>query len=196
MYIKKIGSKNVVILLHEIYGINQYMEDWAMKFNAFGYDVYCMDFVNQKDCFSYLQQQDAYDYFMSNVGFEVHKKVECLVEELYNEYEKVVVFGSSVGATIAWLVSSNKCCSAVIGYYGSRIRDYLDIDPECPCLLLFASEESFNVQEIISKLNDKQSVNAKVLDAKHGFADQYSKYYHKASATKAIKLVEAFLNLK
>jgi dienelactone hydrolase len=195
MYIKKIGSKKAVIILHEIYGINQYIEDWATYFNTLDYDAYCLDLLHKEKGFSYLQQQEAYNYFRANIGFDAYKEVELFLEQLYEEYSNVVVFGSSIGATIAWLLTNNKCCNRMIGYYGSRIRDYININPSCPCLLLFAKDEkSFCVRELQTILNSKLGVMAEVLEGEHGFADRYTAHNHVESSKKALEMVELFLN--
>lgn len=110
-------------------------------------------------------------------------------------YKNIVLLGFSVGATAAWICSEKEnTADKVIGYYGSRIRDYQTITPRCPTLLIFAKEEkSFNVSELTSVLEEKKSVNVSVLDGKHGFSDPFSKNFNEQSQRRASELVDEFL---
>ncbi|WP_170253794.1 dienelactone hydrolase family protein [Acetobacterium paludosum] len=194
MVVKKNESERAVIILHEIYGINQYIMELADFFYEQGYDTYCLDLNHRENCFSYSEQEEAYAYFKTKIGFEVAKEVESFIKKLGSEYNHVIVFGSSVGATIAWRLSENRYCSGMIGFYGSRIRDYLEVDPDCPCLLLFAEdEEAFCVDDIVFQLRKKKDVRAAVLKGKHGFGDRYAENYHIDSSKLAFDMVECFL---
>lgn len=82
----------------------------------------------------------------------------------------------------------------IIGYYGSRIRDHLDINPKCPTLLIFAKEEvSFNPNTISKELNSKKNTSAIILEGRHGFMDLYSPTYNNASAEEAKERTTAFI---
>jgi dienelactone hydrolase len=101
--------------------------------------------------------------------------------------------GFSVGATISWLCSSEKkLYDGIIGFYGSRIRNYVDDGPICPSLLIYGSEEkSFNLKELTDVLGKKDMVEVKIFEGNQGFSDSYSKNYHEKSASQAFnKMVE------
>jgi dienelactone hydrolase len=114
---------------------------------------------------------------MSTVGFEAYSMVNELINELKSSYETVVVIGFSVGATLAWRCSENASCDGVIGCYGSRIRDYLTVTPQCPVFLAFAKQDLFDVPAVVAQLKEKQEVKVEIMDAKHGFVDMYSKNF-------------------
>lgn len=195
MYNQKIGSKKAVVIVHEIYGINQYIRDWADFFNRQGYDAYCVDLLHRKKCFLYSEQEEAYGYFTTYIGFDVYREVEELIQELNHHYKKLIVFGSSVGAAVAWRLTDNVLCDGMIGYYGSRIRDYLEVEPKCPCLLVFAKDEkSFDVNKILPKISGKRGVRAEVLPGKHGFGDVHGQFFRTDSYKKALDMVECFIN--
>ncbi|GED13808.1 dienelactone hydrolase family protein [Aneurinibacillus migulanus] len=116
-----------------------------------------------------------------------------LIHEIRNEYNRIYVLGYSVGATTAWLCSEEKC-DGVIGYYGSRIRDYLEINPKCPVLLFFPQQEkSFNVDELIASLNKKSNVYTKKFAGNHGFADPYSINFCEESSTQSFESMMKFI---
>ncbi len=190
-----VKAATAIIIIPEIYGINRYIKDWAAFFSGHGYDVYCLDLIGNKHSFSYAEQDAAYLNFREKISFDCSEEVAVYLRELKNNYSQIIVFGSSVGATIAWRLTENNCCDGMIGYYGSRIREYLDVKPSCPCLLLFAeNEESFNVKTICQQLMSKGLIEVAILPGKHGFADPDGNNYYRESCKKAREMVEYFLN--
>ncbi|MDD3306164.1 MAG: dienelactone hydrolase family protein [Acetobacterium sp.] len=190
----KIGVGKAVVIVPEIYGINQYIKDWADFFKQQGYEPFCVDLCDRDHVYRYSESNEAYCDFISKVGFGRYKEIAVDLEVLKDHYKKIIVFGSSVGATIAWRLTENRCCDGMIGYYGSRIRDYLDVSPVCPCLLIFAEqEESFVVQSIIPMLDQMEKVETFVLPGKHGFADRYGKDFYEQSGNKGLDMVKYFL---
>ena len=108
------------------------------------------------------------------------------------KYKKVYVLGYSVGATLAWLCSQTGLCDVSIGFYGSRIRDYLEIKPKCPVLLFFPSEEkSFDVDELIPQLNNVSNIQVEKLPGEHGFANRFSRNYNEQSSIRAYKKIQS-----
>ncbi len=194
MLIYKNESDTAIIILHEIYGINRHISEVCKKYSLSGFDVYCPNLLNIDKPFQYEQQEEAYQYFNKSIGFNICNQVNNLIEQLRPLYKKIILIGYSIGATIAWICSGNGLCDSMIGYYGSRIRDYLDVVPKCPSLLHFASgEKSFQVSRIVDILNNVIPVTAKILPGDHGFCDPYSKSYHFESAKKTDKLTKDFL---
>lgn len=189
------NSDTLIILLHEIYGVNEHIKRIRQNFASRGYSVLCPDLLDGK-VFQYEQEEEAYFHFRNSVGFgfALEQVTEVLNQESGN-YKRVVLLGYSIGATIAWRSSEKlQKCDGVIGYYGSRIRDYMEIDPKCPTLLIFPEEEkSFDPKEIQKELMNKQMVEAYVLNGSHGFADSFSKKYNEKSSGEANHIVEEFL---
>ena len=95
----------------------------------------------------------------------------------------------SIGATIAWLCSDQKGVHKVVGFYGSRIRQYTDIVPEAEVLLIFGKhEKSLNPRDLQSSLSHYSNVLVKIVDGEHGFADPYSPKYNEETMKKLIIL--------
>lgn len=193
------NSDSVVIVIHEIYGINQHILEACEQFKKAGFDVICPDLLNVSKPYDYANEKVAYEYFIKNVGFDLAaEKIRKVIAEARVRYKKVFLAGFSIGATIAWLCSDeNPACDGIIGYYGSRIRNCLNIIPKCPTLLIFAEEEkSFNVAQMINVLKKKTNVEAYVLPGKHGFSDCFSSKYNEQSEKKAAELVYDFFRRK
>jgi len=186
-------SDTAIIVLHEIYGVNSHILEVCEYYKKAGFDIICPNMLN-RESFDYVDEEEAYEYFLKNVGFNLASKIVTdLIVQAKQEYKYVFLLGFSIGATIAWLCS-DKECNGIIGYYGSRIRDYININPKSLVLLIFAAEEkSFNVMEVVAELNKKTNVDVNMLPGKHGFSDPFSIKYYEESDKAAIRLVEKFI---
>ncbi|PJI10075.1 MULTISPECIES: dienelactone hydrolase family protein [Clostridium] len=189
------NSDSVIIVLHEIYGINKYIDEICMKFSKLNYDIICPNLIEVENPFSYDLQNEAYDHFINEIGFDLAaKKVKKLIDKVKTQYKHIFILGFSIGATIAWLCSDYYEISGIIAYYGSRIRYYVKITPNCPVLLIFADDEpSFSPTELAKTLK-ALNVDVHILNGKHGFSDPFSSNYFKPSSKKAELLAYRFLN--
>lgn len=188
-------SDAAVIVLHEIYGVNQHIKDFCDFLTDQHYDVICPDLIKRDFVFDYSQEETAYRHFMEKIGFsEASKLVKGIISSVKDEYDKIFIIGFSIGATIAWLCSEEEGISGIVGYYGSRIRNYVGITPKCPTILFFPQEEqSCNVDDVISALDDKEEVGIHKYKGRHGFSDPYSAAYNAASSQKALNETMLFL---
>ncbi len=188
------NSDTIIIVIHEIYGINQHMKDVCDSFNKQGFDVICPNLLNEEIAFEYSQEDIAYRNFINNIGFtNALEIINELLLKVKGKYNKIFIVGYSVGATIAWLCSNKDFINGVVGYYGSRIRDYLDVVPLCPTMLFFPQEEqAFNVSELITSLEAKNIMTCKC-NGLHGFSDPYSINYNEKSAQNAYSAMMDFL---
>ncbi|WP_263559845.1 dienelactone hydrolase family protein [Paenibacillus polymyxa] len=187
-------SDTLIVVLHEIYGINQHIQNYCSILSDENYDVICPNLIGKETPFDYSQEEAAYAHFIKNIGFKrASYHIESLLLSIQARYKKVFIVGFSIGATIAWLCSKEKYVDGIVGYYGSRIRNYLEITPHCPALLFFPQEEiSFNVDELISAL-DNHNIQIHKFSGQHGFSDPYSPRYHVHSAQQSfIEMVEFF----
>ncbi|WP_274309962.1 dienelactone hydrolase family protein [Solibacillus daqui] len=185
----KQNSSRCIVLLHEIYGINQHMEYYAKLFYKQKFDVYIPNLINNETSFPYEEEERAYRHFIENVGFEkAYKQVIALIDALSKEYIEIHVIGFSVGATVAWLCSNHENVHRVVGFYGSRIRQYLGSVPKCETILIYGEhEKSFDPKDLKRNLSQYSNVLVKIVEGGHGFADPYSKNYNKISADRILK---------
>jgi dienelactone hydrolase len=202
-------SDALIVVLHEIYGINGHIAGVCKDLADSGFDVLCPDLLDGKPAFDYGRQEDAYWYFMNYIGFEpAAKRVTFLIRQEESEYRHIFLLGFSIGATIAWLCGGDAAaagegfhcggnlirCDGIIGYYGSRIRDYTDVTPKCPTLLIYAEEEdAFDPVELQKEVAGKEKAEVHILKGKHGFADPFSSNFNEASAKEAERIRKEFL---
>lgn len=186
------NGDDAIIILHEIYGINDFIKKECKKYYEKGFDVYCPNLIKTAT-FSYENANIAYEHFINNSTFDVYKEIKLLINDLKKEYKKVFLLGFSVGATIAWRCCETAQCAGIIGCYGSRIREYTYLEPLCPVLLIFAKKDSFDVYNVIKKLEGKSRVKTEIMTAKHGFLDEYSSSYDNKATNCANIYINTFL---
>ncbi|MBU3098934.1 dienelactone hydrolase family protein [Clostridium frigoriphilum] len=58
------NSNSVIIVLHEIYGINQHIKLVCEKFSMAGYDIICPNLINLNHPFNYDQQDEQLQVFL------------------------------------------------------------------------------------------------------------------------------------
>lgn len=185
-------NKNAVIVLHEIYGVNSFMKDMCSEYSQQGFDVFCPDMIHGNH-FLYSEAAEAYRYFFTNTGLEYYKEVEGMLSKLKSIYDKVFLAGFSVGAAIAWRCCEFRDCDGIICCYGSRIRDYISLQPQHPVLLLFAKQDSFDVEQAAEQLAGKANLELHILEAGHGFMDPYSEAFNSGKTQTAKRYIRQFL---
>lgn len=192
--IRSENATTAIIIIHEIYGINDHIRYICNKLSKQNVDIICPNLLDTEGYFDYNQEHLAYTYFKEHIGFEqAIKQIQQLVFLNRYHYEKLFIIGFSVGATVAWMCSELKQIDGVVGYYGSRIRDYLHIKPKCPVMLFFPEEESsFPVKNLLAKLKEEK-ITTYELSGKHGFSDPFSSKYNSDSADKAYSETLNFL---
>ncbi|WP_057913783.1 dienelactone hydrolase family protein [Peribacillus muralis] len=187
-------SDTVILVVHEIYGLNRHMHDFCDVLAEQGFAVMCPNLLERKLAFDYSCEEEAYRHFMEGVGFRgALDKVKAILLDIKDVYKRIFVIGFSAGATVAWMCSEGECVDGIVGYYGSRIRNYSGLVPQCPVLLFFAQEErSFDVNELISSLQSKP-IDIHTFNGKHGFSDSHNSNYDGESAERAFSIMIDFL---
>lgn len=185
--------KKAIIILHEIYGINQFIKEQCQYYQDIGFDVFCPNLTGQQSPYSYEEVKQAYENFMSHHGLESYHEIDHMIDELKMEYGLVFLLGYSVGGTIAFRCCENKNCDGIVAVYGSRIRDYTDLNPVCPTRLLFANHDSFSVNDVVEMLKTKPNVEIFTYESGHGFMDPYGGKHNDREKQKANQVIHDFL---
>jgi dienelactone hydrolase len=187
-------SDTLIIVIHEINGINQHMQSFCELISKEGFDVICPNLLERDITFGYSQEEVAYHHFMESIGFtQAQQKIKDILSDAKDEYQKIFIIGFSVGATVAWLCSMEESVDGIVGYYGSRIRNYIELTPKSPTMLFFPEEEqSFQVDKLISTLDNK-NIEVYKFNGKHGFSDPFSPIYNVLSAQLAYSKTVDFI---
>lgn len=191
------NSDTVILVLHEIYGINSHISGICNTLAEGKNDVLCPNLLLPNQTFSPGEEAAAYSNFMQNIGFNAaQQQVEKLSLEIQKDYKYRFIIGFSIGATLAWLCSQRAgLYSGAVGFYGSRIRDYKNVVPKCPVLLFFPRrEESFDVNHLIHELSGKDNTSIVQVNALHGFTNPLSGTYCPEASEEAVTKAITFLN--
>lgn len=180
-----------LVLVHEIYGLNRFIDETAAYYREQGYDIYCPDLL-KRACFEYEEEEKAYRHFRDEVGFVVDAESEAIIWNLKRKYEYVFILGFSAGATIAWKIAAQGVADGVVCCYGSRIRDEIALVPGCATWLIFAQEAGFDVQHVAGLLKQKPKIRVSVVDAGHGFMDPYQRNYNGKTAAWYRREIDSF----
>ena len=184
--------KKAIIILHEIYGINQFIKDQCRYYENNGFDVFCPNLTGRVEPYSYEEEGLAYENFMAHHGLDRFEEIKAMIDQLKEEYRLVFILGFSVGGTIAFRCCENKNCDGIVAIYGSRIRDYTDLKPVCPVSLLFATQDSFPVSTVVETLQSKSNVSCHTYDAAHGFMDPYCRKFNESEQEIASQVIHNF----
>lgn len=158
--------KKTIILIHEIYGITENLLKLQDKLRNKLFNVLLPSLYEDNYCGN--DEKESYNKFYRDTGIEKGVKIiDSIIDECNNS--EIYLIGFSAGATIAWLFSTDKRVKSVTGIYGSRIREYLDIEPVVQTHLFFCYEKSFDIIPIINSLKEKEKVKVKIINGEHGF---------------------------
>ncbi len=180
-----------LVAVADIYGKTNCLEDllsyFSQKYEAIEiidpYESTEIDFENEKE---------AYKYFQEYIGFNgyIEKLYQYLKDNQFPEYH---LLGFSVGASAIWAISQmlefNKSTKGVC-FYGSQIRNFSQVNPQFTIDLYFPKSEShFSVDELITVLNEKDSVNCYKTNFLHGFMNKKSKNYNEEGSCKYLEIL-------
>lgn len=189
--------KRKLFILHEIYGVNDFIKMQAKAHSNANTTVEFISLYSDDRIFPYDQEQEAYEYFINEVGFDA--PLEELTEKILEartHYDEVLLIGFSVGATLAWRLST-LTLQGVVCVYGSRIRQYLDVIPSCPTLVILPShEKSFDVHELKETLDTLSAVHTRQYLGQHGFMDFNHSNYCYESYLQAQAEISQFFEIK
>lgn len=187
-------KRNALVILPEIYGYNQFIENVKTKYQTNRMDVFCPNLWMHQP-FPYEEENAAYRFFQERIGFGSYRDIDDLLEELHAAYNCVLLMGFSAGATLAWRCGALGHADGVIACYGSRIRDYTYSEPLCPVLLLFAVHDSFDVAQLHHTMQQKKLVKSIILPACHSFLDAHHlSCYAPEQAKQGWQLIDNFID--
>ncbi|MFB7159493.1 dienelactone hydrolase family protein [Lysinibacillus sp. NPDC056232] len=189
--------KRKVFISHEIYGVNDFIKMQVEAYSNANTTVECISLYSDNRIFPYEQEQEAYEYFINDVGFDVPlDKLTGKILESMTHYDEVLLIGFSVGATLAWRLSELPL-QGVVCVYGSRIRQYLDVNPSCPTLVILPShEKSFDVHELKETLDTLPAVHTRQYLGQHGFMDSNNSNYNHGSYLQSQAEISQFFDIK
>lgn len=199
-----------LVMIPEIFGVNQPLRELAQRFADEGYVVLVPDIfwrlernvdlgydeISYKKAFAH---HAAFDY---NIGV---KDMQSGIDALRARSEcagTVGVVGFCLGGTMAYLAAARCDAEAAVGYYGTRIQNFLDDAPriERPLILHFGELDRTTPPDVMAQILPAIEPNPNITEyvyegvghafANHRRADTYSE----AATQKADERTFAFFN--
>jgi len=143
----------------------------------------------------FASEMEAYAAFSSRTS--ITKYSEDVSARLRGQAFDLAL-GFSAGASALWI-----CLGHVAPwlpkraelYYGSRIRDHMNLRPCCPTRLIFAAQEaSFDPEDLALRLCALGHDAKVILGSAHGFMNPLSTGYDEALAAKETQRLKELLN--
>lgn len=153
------GSGPGILLLQEIFGINDYIEDAARRLAELGYVVLAPDLYWRTEPGLKLGAGDMQRAFGASRKIDHDAAVGDAIAALAHLRGVVTsaggaggragVLGFCLGGTLAWQVAAQGDPDVAVCYYGSGIPDALDAAAsiDCPVLLHFGGADQFIARE-------------------------------------------------
>ena len=202
------ASAPVVVVIQEIFGVNQVMRDLTDGYAAQGYLAVCpdlfwriepgIDITDQSEA----EWKRAFELFNA---FDVEKGVEDLaatidqVRDMDGSSGKVGTVGFCLGGRLAYLTGTRTDADAAVGYYGVGIENYLGEAEKLahPLMLHIACEDGFVPKEAQALIHQKLDNHPQIEihdypDRDHAFARVGGEHYNAADAEKANARTLAF----
>jgi carboxymethylenebutenolidase len=198
-----------VVMIPEIFGVNQPLREIARRFADEGY------LVLVPDIFWRLERniELGYDEESYKRAFALHaafdydlgvKDMDVMVKALKARTDcdgRVAVVGFCLGGTMAYLAASRCNIDCAAAYYGTRIQNFLNDASrvECPTLLHFGEIDHTTPPEIMNLILPAVEPNVSIgvhiySGAGHAFANpgRADTYVHEASELAHARTFEMF----
>ncbi|MEM6604085.1 MAG: dienelactone hydrolase family protein [Pseudomonadota bacterium] len=206
-YAHPVGQKNLsaIIILQEIFGVNDVMQETCHIFAAQGYHAICPDlFHNLGENIQLSDKTEenwkqAFEYYQAFDGAEGIKDIRATINFARGFAEKVGAVGYCLGGTLAYVTATQTDIDASVGYYGIGIAEQLDAVKQLkkPLMLHIAEEDQFVSKEDQQKMRDYfEEIDLVTTHlypgADHAFARIDGVTFHKEAAEKANHLTKEF----
>ena len=193
------GSGPGVVVIQEIFGVNDVMRDITDSFAEVGYMALCPDIFWRQEPGIQLSDQTEEEWaraFELFNGFDLEKGVQDLdstIETLRRMdgcSGKVGAVGFCLGGRLAYLTATRTKADAAVGYYGVMLTEHRDETISAPLLLHMATEDEFVPKEqqveIQAALEGNDKATIYVYEGQdHAFARVGGKHFDQASADAA-----------
>jgi carboxymethylenebutenolidase len=206
--IKRDSEGPGILLIQEIFGVNETMRNLADDLSLLGYVVVCPDLFwrikpgIRLDPESADQRNQAFEYYKL---FDVDKGITDLkatlahLRGLPGFIGKVGAIGYCLGGKLAYLMMTRSDIDCGVSYYGVGIENLLDEAANItkPFMMMMAGKDRFvppEAQEKIRLALQSHSVSLhRFPDQEHAFARVGGEHHHPGAAKVANEMAAGFL---
>ena len=190
------GSGPAVLVIHEIFGVNDYLQAVLDRLARLGYVGLCPDLFWRIEPDQVIEQDEAgLGQAMERMGSfsldEAIRDCDAALGYLSRRPEvtgPVAVLGFCLGGTLAFSTAIHSEPDAVVSYYGSGVADQLDHAGavHCPVLFQFGADDPYidaaAVDRIEAAFADRADVELQRYPAGHAFDNSFSDLFHEPRA--------------
>jgi len=187
-----------IVVLQEIFGVNEYMRSVCDWYAAHGFVAICPDLFWRQEPGIQLTDQTEAEWqkaFALYQGLDEAKAVEdsaaavAFLRKHPASNGRVGVVGFCLGGNLAWLLSARFKPDCAVGYYGVRIEKTLNeaMNLSSPLMLHIAGKDEYVPPAAQKAVVDGLKSNANVTihlypDMEHAFARMGGAHYDRANA--------------
>ncbi len=182
--------KGSVVVLQEIFGVNEHIREVAVGYAAKGYAAIApaiFDRVERKIEFGYDDQNEfdkGLDIAFSKLSMsDALTDIQTTVNSV-SKFGNVGVVGYCFGGLLTWLSACSVAgLSAASCYYGGGIADNLEQKNKCPTIMHFGLKDPYIPNDQVATIKERLShLDIYTYDSDHGFNCNHRGSYDKNSA--------------
>ncbi|MRW87687.1 dienelactone hydrolase family protein [Pseudoduganella sp. FT26W] len=195
------GKGPGIVLLQEIFGVNQHIRNVADQYAADGYVVIAPDLFwrhgarielgyDEAGWKRAVELMQATDFATAQQDIGATIKVLRGLDAVGNE--KIATVGYCFGGRLSYHTAANGLVDAAVAYYGGGIQNSLNRAPEIkvPVLMHFGAADSHIPQEAVKSIAEAFDSNEQVEihvyeGAEHGFNCNHRDSYHQRASAQA-----------
>lgn len=194
--------KGGLIVVQEIFGVNDDIRATADDFAAMGFEVLAPSMYDRVkpglkiDSHSQEALAEAMPIAQANGLENPVKDLQACVDKL-KAAGPVYVTGFCYGGSASWIAATQvEGVTAASCYYGSMLPNMAHLKPKCPVIAHFGAEDPFIPMEGVEKFKaERPDVPVYLYKAGHGFFTRggmhYDKAAHDESLTRTLELFKA-----
>lgn len=170
-----------IVLIQEIFGVNQVMRDLADWYAGYGFAVLCPDLFWRQQPGVQLSDQSKGDWERAFELYEGLDEVRAVADvadtmDFLRNHQAcsgaVGAVGYCLGGKLAYLLAARRKPDCVVGYYGVGIDKALDqaVSIECPLTLHIAGKDQFCDAAAQAAIHQRLAEHPRVTI--HGYPEQ------------------------
>ncbi len=192
------AARGRLVVVQEIFGINDHIREVCDGFATDGYDVVAPALFDRVERGAELAYDEA--GFARGRALRAETGNDNAMRDIaaalasFGAGPRPAVVGYCWGGALAWLAATRLEPACVVGYYGSQIIDYIHEQPRCPVMLHYGEQDPTTPADDIARVRAAHpEVAIHLYPAGHGFNCTPRADYHAESARLARTRTLAFL---
>ena len=192
-------AKGGIVVIQEIFGVNQHIRELADGFAADGYLAVAPALYDRSSKrgvelgYTADDMTEGRQYREEFSWDDSVRDIQAAVALMQADGLKVGTTGYCWGGTISYLAGCRLDVQAAVVYYGGQIIPYVEETANCPLLMHFGEhDKSIPLSDVDIIRGAHADAAIHVYDADHGFSCDHRGQYNAAAATQARERTMAF----